>query len=88
MSLLPSAHNEDHQNLNDLISRIKRGFVIAEKCQSLSPPIQKFQVRLSSKDPKPAVPDWPKGRIYAIDSDEQWKDVVSKVLSRQKGTHW
>ncbi len=68
----------------DFIGRIRRGFGIAEKCQSLSPPIQKFKVRLASKDPKPALPDWPKGRIYAIYSDEQWKDVVPKILNKER----
>ena len=70
--------------LTDFISRIKQGFGIVEKCQSLSPPVQKFKVRLASKDPTPALPEWPKGRIYAIDSDEQWKDVLSKLLSRER----
>ena len=37
-----SLSSKTNLNLADLISRIKRGFGIAEKCQSLSPPIKRI----------------------------------------------
>ena len=36
--------------------------------------VQRVKAPLSPEDPK----EWPKGRMDMIDSNEQWKDVISK----------
>ena len=35
--------------------------------------IAKFKIQLSSKDFRPKLPEWPKGRIFQIDTQEQWE---------------
>ena len=61
--------HESNKNLSNLILRIGEGFGIADHCSQLE--ITKFAVTVSMKDFK-ATADCPEGRIFEIDSQEQW----------------
>ena len=47
--------------------------------------IAKFKIQLSSKDFRPKLPEWPKGRIFQIDTQEQWETAFYHRLLVIKG---
>ena len=69
-------------NVSKVLKRLHLGFGIKEKSEFLN--IAKFKVKLLSKDFKPCLPEWPKGRIFSIDSQEQWETVLPKLLSHER----
>ena len=69
-------------NMSKVLKRLHLGFGIKEKSEFLN--IAKFKVKLLSKDFKPRLPEWPKGRIFSIDSQEQWETVLPKILSHER----
>ena len=46
--------------------------------------IVKFKIQLSSKDFRPKLPEWPKGRIFEIDTQEQWETALPQIISHQR----
>ena len=46
--------------------------------------IVKFKIQLSSKDFRPKLPEWPKGRIFQIDTQEQWETALPQIISHQR----
>ena len=68
--------------MSKVLKRLHLGFGIKEKSEFLN--IAKFKVKLLSKDFKPCVPEWPKGRILSIDSQEQWETILPKLLSHER----
>ena len=54
------------KDFTSVLSRLQKGFGIKEKCAMLK--IAKFKIQLSSKDFRPKLPEWPKGRIFQIDT--------------------
>ena len=72
---------ESDKNLFNLISRIREGFGIADRCSQLQ--ITKFAVIVSMKDFK-ATANCPKGRIFEIDSQEQWDVAIAKVIEKER----
>ena len=55
-------------SLNGMIQRLRGGFGVADGCSQLN--IKKFKVSLSLKNFK-HTPEFPKGRLFEIDSEEQ-----------------
>ena len=62
--------------------RLEKGYGIKDKCAALN--ITKFKLRVSAKDFAPKLPDWPKGRIFSVDSQEQWDNCFPKILGLQR----
>ena len=44
----------------------------------------KFKLQVSAKDFTPKLPEWPKGRIFSIDSQEQWDNCFPKILGHER----
>ena len=61
-----------------ILNRLQKGFGIKEKCAMLN--IVKYKIQLSPKDFQPKLPEWPKGRIFQIDTQEQWEVVVPQII--------
>ena len=72
---------ESDKNLFNLILRIREGFGIADRCSQLQ--ITKFAVTVSIKDFK-ATADYPRGRIFEIDYQEQWDAAIAKVIEKER----
>ena len=70
--------------MSKVLKRLHLGFGVKEKSEFLRLNIAKFKVKLLSKDFKPCSPEWPKGRIFSIDSQEQWETVLPKLLSHER----
>lgn len=71
------------KDFTSVLSRLQKGFGIKEKCAMLK--IVKFKIQLSSKDFQPKLPEWPKGRIFQIDTQEQWETAFYHRLLVIKG---
>ena len=56
---------------------MEKGYGIKEKCAALN--ISKFKLQASAKYFTPILPEWPKGRIFSIDSQEQWDICMPKM---------
>ena len=54
-----------------ILGCLQKGFGINIKCAMLN--IVKCKIQLSSKDFQPKLPEWQKGRIFQIDTPEQWR---------------
>jgi hypothetical protein len=44
----------------------------------------KFKLQVSAKDFTSKLPEWPKGRIFSIDSQEQWDHLFPKILGHER----
>ena len=64
------------------MKRLEKGYGIKEKCTALN--ISKFKLEASAKDFTPILLEWPKGRIFSINSLEQFD--IFKLFSGNKGT--
>ena len=69
------------KDLHRFIERLKRGFGIANGCTELK--IQKFKVSLSIKD-FTSSPEFPKGRLFEVDSQEQWQPALKNIVNRER----
>jgi hypothetical protein len=69
------------KDLHVFIERLKRGFGIANRCTELK--IQKFKVSLSIKD-FTSLPEFPKGRLFEVDCQEQWQPALKKIVNRER----
>ena len=67
--------------LFDFIFRVREGFGIADQCSQLN--IARFRVTISVKDFQ-VTANCPKGRVFAIDSQEQWNAAISKVITKEQ----
>ncbi|KAL9976573.1 hypothetical protein ACROYT_G013893 [Oculina patagonica] len=70
------------RNLSTIIKRLEKGYGVKNKTSALG--IRKFNIQLSVKDFTPKLPEWLKGRIFAIDCQEQWENCLPKVLGLQQ----
>ena len=68
--------------LSTVLKRLEKGYGIKDKCAALN--ITKFKLQASAKDFTPILPEWPKGRIFSIDSQEQWDNCFPKILGLQR----
>jgi len=59
----------EDKHLSTIIKRLEKGYGAKNKTSALG--IRKFNIQLSVKDFTPKLPEWPKGRIFAIDRQEQ-----------------
>ena len=55
--------------LSTVLKRLEKGYGIKDKCAALN--ITKFKLQASGKDFTPILPEWAKGRIFSIHSQEQ-----------------
>ena len=67
--------------LLDFIFRVREGFGIVDQCSQLN--IARFRVTISVKDFQ-VTANCPKGRVFAIDSQEQWNAAISKVITKEQ----
>ena len=72
---------ESDKNLFDLIFRVREGFGIADRCSQLQ--IAKFRVTISVKDFQ-VTANCPKGRVFELDSQEQWNAAITKVMTKER----
>ena len=72
----------EDKHLSTIIKRLEKGYGVKNKTSALG--IRKFNIQLSVKDFTPKLPEWPKGRIFAIDCQEQWENCLPKVLGLQR----
>lgn len=68
--------------LSTVLKRLEKGYGIKDKCAALN--ITKFKLQASAKDFTPILPEWPKDRIFCIDSQEQWENSFPKILGHQR----
>ena len=69
------------QKLNGFFQRLRGGFGIADRCSELT--IRKFKVSLSTKDFK-VTPEFPKGRLFEIDCEEQWQAALKYLVNKER----
>ena len=74
--------DRDFAPIVNRLNRLQKELGIKEKCALLN--IVKYKIQLSSKDFQPKLPEWPKGRIFQIDTQEQWEAVVPQIISHQR----
>ena len=67
------------KDFTSVLSRFQKGFGIKEKCEMLN-----IVKSFSSKDFRPKLPEWPKGRIFQIDTQEQWETALPQIISHQR----
>ena len=67
--------------LFDFIFRVREGFGIVDQCSQLN--IARLRVTISVKDFQ-VTANCPKGRVFAIDSQEQWNAAISKVITKEQ----
>ena len=68
--------------LSTVLKRLEKGYGIKEKCVALN--ISKFKLEASAKDFTPILPEWLKGRIFSINSQEQWDICMPKIVGLQR----
>ena len=68
--------------LPTVLKRLEKGYGIKDKCAALN--ITKFKLQASAKDFTPILLECPKGRIFCIDSQEQWENSFPKILGHQR----
>ena len=67
--------------LFDFIFRVREGFGIADQWSQLN--IARFRLTISVKDFQ-VTANCPKGRVFEIDSQEQWTAAISKVIMKEQ----
>ena len=72
---------ESDKKLFDFMFRIREGFGIADRCSQLK--IARFKVTISMKDFQ-VTANCPKGRVFEIDSQEQWDAAIAKVITKER----
>ena len=65
-----------------VLKRLEKGYGIKEKCTALN--ISKFKLEASAKDFTPILLEWPKGRIFSINSLEQFDICMPKIAGLQR----
>ena len=75
-------HLSEDKHFATVVRRLEKGYGIKDKCAALN--ITKFKLHVSAKDFTPKLPDWPKGRIFSVDSQEQWDNCFPKILGLQR----
>ena len=72
---------ESDKILFDFIFRVREEFGIADRCSQLK--IARFRVTISVKEFQVTV-NCPKGRVFEIDSQEQWNAAIIKVIMKER----
>ena len=72
---------ESDKKLFDFIIRVREGFGIGDRCSQLK--ISRFTVTISMKDFQ-VTANCPKGRLFEIDSQEQWDAAIAKVITKER----
>lgn len=72
---------ESDKILFDFIFRVREGFGIADRCSQLK--IARFRVTISVKDFQ-VTANCPKGRVFEIDSQEQWNAEITKGITKER----
>ena len=68
--------------LSTVLKGLEKGYGKKEKCAALN--ISKFKLEASPKDFTLILPEWPKGRIFSINSQEQWDICMPKIVGLQR----
>ena len=71
---------ESDKELFDFVTRLREGFGISDRCSQLK--ILKYKIAISMKDFQ-VTANCPKGRLFEIDSQEQWNAAIAKVLTKE-----
>ena len=71
-------HLSEDKHFATVVRCLDKGYGIKDKCTALN--ITKFKLHVSAKDFTPKLPDWPKGRISSVDSQEQWEIASQRYL--------
>ena len=72
---------ESDKELFDFVTRLREGFGIGDRCSPLK--ILKYKIATSMKDFQ-VTANCPKGRLFEIDSQEQWNAAIAKVLTKER----
>ena len=72
---------ESDKELFDFVTRLREGFGIGDRCSQLK--ILKYKITISMKDFQ-VIANCPKGRLFEIDSQEQWNAAIAKVLTKER----
>ena len=72
---------ESDKILFDFIFWVREEFGIADRCSQLK--IARFRVTISVKDFQ-VTANCPKGRVFEIDSQEQWNAAIIKVITKER----
>ena len=72
---------ESDKKLFDFMFRIREGLGIADRCSQLK--IARFKVTISMKDFQ-VTANCPEGRVFEIDSQEQWDAAIAKVIRKER----
>eukprot|EP00794_Sanderia_malayensis_P002785 gene2785-3222_t len=72
----------ENKLLSSILKWLERGHGVKDKASALG--IARFKIQLSVKDFTRKLPDWPKGRVFAVDYQEQWGNCFPQVLGLQR----
>ena len=72
---------ESDKELFDFVTRLREGFGIGDRCSQLK--ILKYKIAISMKDFQ-VTANCPNGRLFEIDSQEQWNAAIAKVLTKER----
>ncbi|KAK2547598.1 hypothetical protein P5673_032377 [Acropora cervicornis] len=72
---------ESDKELFDFVTRLREGSGISDRCSQLK--ILKYKIAISMKDFQ-VTANCPKGRLFEIDSQEQWNAAIAKVLTKER----
>ena len=70
---------ESDKELFDFVTRLREGFGIGDGCSQLK--ILKYKIAISMKDFQ-VTANCPKGRLFEIDSQEQWNAAIAQMLTK------
>ena len=73
--------SESDKALFGFIVRVREGFGIADRCSQLN--IARFRVTISVKEFQ-VTANCPKGRVFEIDSQEQWNAAITKLITKKR----
>ena len=73
---------ESDKELFDFVTRLREGFGIGDRCSQLK--ILKYKIAISMKDFQVTANCPAKGRLFEIDSQEQWNAAIAKVLTKER----
>ena len=72
---------KDDETITEFINRVKDGYGIRERCHEIG--VKSFTTKLAVKDPKPSQ-EFPKGRVFSIDTNEQWQLSYPKIHKEER----
>ena len=72
---------ESDKKLFDFVTRLRERFGIGDRCSQSK--ILKYKIAIGMKDFQ-VTANCPKGRLFEIDSQEQWNAATAKVLTKER----